>query len=461
MKKIFDLNKLKLQKALTSGNTSGGALVPQDLEKIITNTVQRLTPEINIIKPTKVESKTHEFNKLLSLGQIGAPVGENAVTHTRSSNFQRASVNLKIIRRKGAVTSFLQDSSESAYDAKAIEFENSLRAHSLDLINSIVFGNANANSYDFDGWYTLIETNILNGFTGGNPSTPPGTDLKFLDDMIDASNRNGGLGHERYFVMTPEMLSLVSRRLTNVTQFQNRPGALATTEISGGWRLLTYRDIPILESTLMGGKGVTTSDSVGTVVAGSPSNTGGNLSNGTYYGRLVAITQFGETIPSPQFTITLFVGTSTQKFTISWTDVPNAYYYKLYLGNSPTSVTLKRIFSAFTYDAAGTIAGRVTSFEVTSLTAGAEVPTNKQNEIPALQVSGVNAENILLIDTHKYEGLGKFAYVHSTGNRVDGLISIQPLAQTDDKEEFLVKTYGAIVPAYEKTSVWYRGLRVE
>ena len=460
MKKIFDLNKLKLQKALTSGNTSGGALIPQDLEKIITNTVQRLTPEINIVKPTKVKSSNHEFNRLLSLGNVGAPIGENGKTPTISSVYQRDTVQLKIRRRKGAVTSFLQDSSESEYDAKAIEFENSLRGHTLDLINSIVFGNADANKYDFDGWYKMVETYIFNGFSGGNPSTPPVTNLKFLDDMIDASDRYGGKGHERYFVMTTEMRSLVSRRLDNIVQYQNVPGKLPTVEISGGWRLLVYRDIPILESSLMGGKGITAEYSVGTVTAGSAVNTGGNLPDGTYYGRLVAITQFGETIPSPQFTITLSGGTSTQKFIISWTDVKHAYYYKLYLGNS-TSVTLKRIFPAFVYDDEGTVTGRVTSFNVTSLVPGNEVPENKQDEIPALQVSGVNPENILLIDVHKYEGLGKLAYVHSTGNRVDGLVSIQPLAQTDDKDEFLVKTYGAIVPAYEKTSVWYRGLRVE
>jgi hypothetical protein len=55
--------------------------------------------------------------------------------------------------------------------------------------------------------------------------------------------------------------------------------------------------------------------------------------------------------------------------------------------------------------------------------------------------------------------MGKFAYTHSAGNRFDGLVQIEELSKIDDFIQFLVKTYGTIVPAYEATCSWSRGWR--
>lgn len=444
----------ELAKALDSANAS--ALIAQDLEQIITNTVQRLSPEINMIKPIYSPTKIHEYNQLSSLGSAGGAMGENATTPTKSSTYARKSKTLKIIRRKGSVTNFLNDASKEDADSMAVEMENVIRAHVYDLNFYNLFGNETANPFEPSGWNTFIESNRLSGITSGATTVP--STLKFLDDMIDLSNRKGGARHKRFFAMSPEMLSLVSRLLTNVRLNQGMDGQ-GMVDISGGWRLNAYRDIPIIETTFMGGKG---SVSMGSLTLDNAGTTGGSLSNGAYYVRVVAVTLDGKSIPSAEATITLSGGGSAQKFDITFTPIADAYHYEVYAGTTTgaTNTTLKKIVSAFTYDGEGTISGTTDTITFDSLTVGSEVGS-RTGEIPMVQQGSISGEEVALIDCDPYQGLGKYIYTHSTGNRVDGLVSIKPLAETDDYVPFLVKTYGALVPSFEATSVWYTGLRVQ
>ena len=60
--------KSMVQKALLSSAANvGEGLVPQHLEKLITNTIVRLAPEIAVIDPKYDAQKYHEFNRLTSL----------------------------------------------------------------------------------------------------------------------------------------------------------------------------------------------------------------------------------------------------------------------------------------------------------------------------------------------------------------------------------------------------------
>lgn len=447
-------NQSELMKALDS--TSGSALIAEDLERIITNTVQRLSPEVNMIKAVYSPTKVHEFNQMTALGSAGGAMGENATTPVKSSTYARQTKVLKVIRRKGSVTNFLADASKEEYDAMAVEMENVIRAHVYDMNFYNIFGNETANTYEPSGWNSFISTNRLSGITAGATTVP--STLKFLDDMIDLSNRKGGARHKRFFTMSPEMLSLVSRLLTNVRLNQGMEGQ-GMIDISGGWRLNAYRDIPIIETTFMGGSG---SASMGAIALGNASASGGGLSDGAHYVRVVAITLDGKSVPSAEATITLSGGGTAQKFDITFTPVTDAYHYEVFVGTTTgvTNTTLKKIVSAFSYDGDGTPTGATSTITVDSLTAGSEVGS-RSAEIPMIEQGDIRGEEVALIDADPYQGLGKYVYTHSTGNRVDGLVSIKPLAETDDFVPFLVKTYGALIPSYEGTSVWYTGLRVQ
>ena len=68
-------------------------------------------------------------------------------------------------------------------------------------------------------------------------------------------------------------------------------------------------------------------------------STGGALSNGTYYVKIIAknlITgsNYAEGEPSAEASVTLSGGTSTQKITVAWTNVSGAEAYDIYVGTA-------------------------------------------------------------------------------------------------------------------------------
>lgn len=440
-----------LRKALSSAAGQGEALVPQKLEQIVTNTVIRLSPEFALIEAEYDAQKLHEFNRVTSLGAAGGAMGEGAVTPTRNSTYERnATITLKNIRRKGAVTNFLQDASQKYIDAAATEMENVIRAHVYDLNFYNLFGNAEANPYEYTGWDKFITTNRFD-FGGAVPSN-----LRHLDKMIDASNRKGAMRHKRAFIMTPEQLSLTSALLANVRLNQGLVGNMSQVDINGGWRLNAYRDIPILESTFMGGIGADAK----VVVTPTAGGTGtGTLSNGTYHFIVTKFTVNGESVASDDISITLSGGGSAQKILLSFTTDPNAYKYRIYYSTTSSGHTLIDEKTNFTYDADGTITGTISSMTVLSVAASANITSAMAADKPPTVVSSVNPEPIYLIDFDKFQGMGKVAYTHSQGNRVDGLVSIKPLAETDDFLPFLVKSYLGLIPSFEATSAVYRNVR--
>lgn len=459
--------KSLIQKALTTAVDSGNALIPEKLEKIITNTVVRLSPEMAVIQPEFDNQKLHSFNRLKKLPRAGGFMGEGAVTPTSQGSYERASVELKILRRKGAVTNFLQDTSKKFIDASTAEMENHLQSHVYDIINALKFGNAGANKYAFDGLDKIISTNRVNKARGGVVPT----DLKFLDDMIDANIRKNGAGHNKVLMMSPEMQSLVSRLLTNVRLMQGNAGTLGHVEINGGWRLATYRDIPILPVADMGNVA-----QMGTV---TETHTGeGTVPAGTYYIQVSAITLDGETLACSEVTATLADALHAVK--LAWTPVENASYYKIYCAKTTATEKLVAVIPASTYDGIGTYVSDVAGVEITT-DPSVKNPTLKlvasgsftqpsitnsvtdamKDDVPMVATGGVAPESVMLWDLDKYQGLGKVPYTNVGGDKFGGLVTMTPLAITDDNIPFMVKSYLALCDAFEATSYLIRGLRTE
>lgn len=459
--------KTLIQKALTTQTNSGEALIPEKLEKIITNTVVRLSPEMAVIQPEFDNQKLHSFNRLMKLPRAGGFMGEGATTPTSQGSYERASVELKILRRKGAVTNFLQDTSKKYIDASTAEMENHLQAHVYDIINALKFGNAGSNKFSFDGLDKIIKTNRVNEARGGVVPT----DLSFLDDMIDANIRKNGAGHNKVLMMSPEMQSLVSRLLTNVRLMQGNAGTLGHVEINGGWRLATYRDIPILPVADMGGNKV----AIGTVnldVTGT-----GSIPASAYFFQVSAITLDGETLASEEVTETISANKSAK---LQWTAVENASYYKIYCSKTTGTEKLVAVIPACTYDGTGTYVSDVTGVEFVTdpsvknptlklIATGSFVDPNitasvtdaMANDVPLVTTGGIAPETVILWDLDKYQGLGKVPYTNVGGDKFGGLVTMTPLAITDDNIPFMVKSYLALCDAFEATSFMHRGLRTK
>lgn len=461
--------KTLIQKALTSQTGSGEALIPEKLEKIITNTVVRLSPEMAVIQPEFDNQKLHSFNRLKKLPRAGGFMGEGATTPTSQGSYERASVELKILRRKGAVTNFLQDTSKKFIDASTAEMENHLQAHVYDIINALKFGNAGANKYAFDGLDKIIKTNRYNESRGG---TVP-TDLSFLDDMIDANIRKNGAGHNKVLMMSPEMQSLVSRLLTNVRLMQGNAGTLGHVEINGGWRLATYRDIPILPVADMGSGA--NAEQMSTVTLDATGE--GTIPAGNYFFQVSAVTLDGETLASTEVTDTIRANKSAK---LQWTAVENASYYKIYCSKTTGTEKLVAVIPACTYDGTGTYVSEVTGVEITtdpsvknptlklvatgsfdqpSITAS--VTDAMADDLPLVATGDIAPETVMLWDLDKYQGLGKVPYTNVGGDKFGGLVTMTPLAITDDNIPFMVKSYLALCDSFEATSYMIRGLRTK
>jgi hypothetical protein len=93
----------------------------------------------------------------------------------------------------------------------------------------------------------------------------------------------------------------------------------------------------------------------------------------------------------------------------------------------------------------------------------ASVPAAMQNDVPlqgAVSGSSNPGEVVLLWDLDEFQGLGKFAYTNSAGSRFNGIVTMEPLAKTDDNLPFLIKTYGTLIDSWEATSVMVRNAKV-
>jgi len=446
--------KDRLMKALTSATGSGEALIPEILEPAITDEVQSLYPEFGMIKAVYRASDHHRRANRTSAGTFGGAQGENSTTPTKNSAFGKKTVDYKIVKRKFRVTDFLKDSTAENLDAFTEELEFQVREQAKALNTYNLYGNVVADGYQYNGWDPKIITNRYNdGFTAGAPTVPTG--LTPLDDMIDARLTKGGSSNEAMFIMSPQLISTFSRLYSTVRK--NIP--METIEFTGGHRLETYRGIPLVPSTYVPGK---VSGTMGTVTAASGGTTGGSLSDGTYYFRVAAVTpDGGETMASAEASVTLAGGTATQKIDLSWTAIANAIAYKIYYSASTglSAMTLIDWIAANTYDGDGTITGAVTGVTLLSVAASSAV-TGITADKPLTAVGGVNGENIYLIDLREVQGMGRFEH-NNRGQRDEGLISVKMLAETDSFREALIYSHGALIDAFEATSVKSSGWRAK
>lgn len=465
-------NQSLIQKALTSAAGSGEALIPQDLEKVITNACILLSPEIALLSGNmkKITGNKHEFNRYTQRPGRGGAMGETSTTPVTSSKFVRDDVKVKIVKRKGRVTNFLQETSEDYIDAAGQEMENHIQAQVLAIIFYILFGNLGANAYEFGGLETNLSSNRVAFDAAAGGAVP--TKLDFLDEMIDKSTRAGGNKHQRVFLCSPEMLSKVSNLLTNVRLNQGLSGSgLTQVDVAGGWRLNAYRDIPIVETTAL--KPV---EKMTPTVTCTPSITDGTLVADDYFVYVSPVTYEGEQEPCDVKTATVASG-STGSISIALNephyslDAEGGHYYsvmqyKIYIGTTTghANAKLVKVVSAFTYDSDGSPDGDNGVDEaivITSLTPGADVPTHMADDIPFAATGGVYSESLVLWDLDPIQGMGKLVYANKPGDRFQGLIVTEPLAKLDDYIEFLMRSYCALVPSFQKSSYWLRNIRVK
>lgn len=97
----------------------------------------------------------------------------------------------------------------------------------------------------------------------------------------------------------------------------------------------------------------------------STASTGGSLSNGTYYYRVSAYNDQGETLASTETSITISGGTSTQTVTVNWSAVTGASGYRVYGRSTGAELFMQQI-----------LAGTTTWVDTGSVTPSGSLPTS-------------------------------------------------------------------------------------
>jgi hypothetical protein len=448
--------KRLLQKALTTGAISGGPLVAENLETVITNQLIRLVPELSLPEYKYDPQTVHSYNTITALPVAGSAMGEGSQTPTYQSAMARQTAALMVMKRKGSVTGYLRAAAKKNYDAVEVEIENHLQSFGFDFASYLLYGSHGADQYAFNGLDTYIATNRIQCAVGGVVPT----NFSYLDALIDASNRRKAQQHRRAFIMSPEILTKFNQMYTSVRDNRDASRGIDAVEIDGGWRIQTYRHIPILESSQTRPQGQMTA------VVATHSGGGGTIPNATRYFQVAPVTWDGEQIASPETSDTT---SSSDVQTLTFNTYPNALFYKIYESETTGIETLKKIVSAFTYNGNGTIlTGAVPGVPFTVTWTGVNPTTRdvlstttaQATDTPFNYTASIPPETIFLWDLDPYQGMGKVAYTNEDGNRLDGLATIIPLAKTDDTDDFLVKAYATLVGTFEPTCGMIRGLRV-
>lgn len=405
--------------------TSAAPLIPQDLEPILVETVRKLMPVWSFLKIDRAEAKNHEFNQRTALPSAQFE-GENAVTPSSNSSYNRAAVTLKPIRQKGGVTNIAQLSAAKFTDAYETELVGSTKAIAWKIEAATLWGNALADPYMFNG----LDPQIVNNLFDVNDKLS----LQVLDSMIDQSDDNGGEQHDRVLVMSTKMRSSLIRILR--AQFHEEE----LVYVRGTVEVPAYRGLPVLASTAVRANGT-----MGTVAA-TPS-VGGFLAASTQYYYVVApITTDGEQKGSAPAGGLTTVGNKTVG--LSWTAYPDAMIYKVYRGTSLTNVGLIDTIAANTYDGSGTVTGTVTTYT----DSGTNLSPNASQQ--PLGLTDSNDQAIFLVDLNAEESF-EIRYLSEGQN----WLQFMELARTSDKREYFLRSFLAPVLKFENLNAIARRVR--
>ena len=243
--------------------------------------------------------------------------------------------------------------------------------------------------------------------------------------------------------------------MNNKSSAKNEFGVMT---LDTGYTMTTYKNIPLLPCSAMGGK---RAGQMASPTILNQTNTGGFLADGTYYVQVVKYTLKGESLPSAVIPVPLSGGTGTQKFDVNFAPDPKAIRYAVYFGTDSLNLTRHDEFSGVIYTAAGTYSADRDSFTIDNLAKASWMSEAMKLDKPNKAVNGAAGESIILQCLDPIQGLGELFFKHSKGNAVDGLVSMEKMGKRDDYSEWLIKSYVTTVPSNELTSAMRRGLRAD
>lgn len=282
----------------SGGTTLGGTEINKRVERIITDNINRDVDLRPLVKRKPNDQLAYIWNIRTDLGSTGKAAfysDGGAGTPYPSTKVPKYAVTLSY-RGDYEVTGLAQSSMRSYYNALEDEARDALDALKLLEERSMICGSvtgAYGYASAFTGLLELMRWNTSNGgdtegtaanrmldtttvfgtaraasgvneldvsyVLAGTVGTSTGVlELKHMDKSITRSNKKGGKGAERIFFCSEERGDEVNQLLQPQQRFVAGAGQL---ELEGGFKVTTYRNVPIVSSRFMDKNGATNTGS--------------------------------------------------------------------------------------------------------------------------------------------------------------------------------------------------------
>lgn len=362
----------EVQEALSS--LGAAALIPKVISPQLLEYVRRYSPLVDIVPDGHWDTNMYYFNTRNQLPDAGF-VTEGGARPPSQSSYVQGGFQIRNLQAVGQVTGFAQEVTRAQIgDLLRKEVQGATKSLSWSIETGMAWGNQSATygtRTQYDGLDVQCSTfsssgsNVQNSLDCGAVSLATG----LLDQAIDIVESNAAervTGADYMFVMSPRARKVIAQALIAQQRFD-------TVKIKPGVDLMSYLDIPIVESSFLGAKGIT----VGTVTT-SPTNSGGTLAAATYYYRLSAVMdRYGELNASAEVSQAVTGGASQVTLTlptVASIDGASLISWRVYRSTATSSETLLGVVDAVV----GFQADGITPVYTTSIvdTGAALVPYN-------------------------------------------------------------------------------------
>jgi len=300
---------------------------------------------------------------------------------------------------------------------------------------SMLWGN-DVDTYQFSGLDTYIQEDKPTSIFDLNSVVT----LTDLDNMIDSTETYRGTNRDpKIFVASQEMISKLSGLQTKIQRTVNQ------VEYEGGFRLDTYRGIPLLPSNFVKPATTTTSPAVTATAAA-----GGALADDEWFYRIASVTMYGEQLIGTEDSAT--TATTNNSVDLTWTADTNAKLYKIYRGTvtGADNLDLLTTIAAKSYDSAGTLSTNVAAYsDEGDLTVVSQVVPQSAGE-----------QSIFLANLNPDRGMELVGNMSPLGDMISNFVAYIPLATTKSTFDYMIESFAALKVPYPEVHAISRRARI-
>ena len=227
----------EIKRSLDYAGTSG-VLIQPEVDKIVTEIIEYKNPLRQNIPRKQRDSDSWLLNRrsAAAANTVAQWVNDLSEPDIDRTEQARITFQFRTLLARGKVTRFAQDAGRSYIDVLSEEIEARARAFKNLEENAMLYGNNSVTTTQPDGLTTLITGSQIIEQT----STAGGAALTLtkIDETVDQC-----AGAPDIMIASKQTRRKLNALLQGDQRFVN------TTEVAGGFRVLSYDDIPVFAST--------------------------------------------------------------------------------------------------------------------------------------------------------------------------------------------------------------------